>query len=121
MGKYPLPAAQTMTDAAYIDRAAEWADWLTRTESRGPGDRENAWGRLERRYGIPPRAFWSLRYRRPKTLIVSIYFRLQAAYQAECQRQMRKLQHELAITKATAGADSAAVRAATALVGEDGE
>lgn len=45
--------------------------------------------------------------------------RLQAAYQAECERQLRKLQHEIQITEAIAGADCSAVRAAKALVGED--
>jgi hypothetical protein len=44
-----------MPDAVYVDEAARWARFLTQTESRGPGDLENAWSRLERRYGVPAR------------------------------------------------------------------
>jgi len=108
----------TMSEAACVDQAAQWASRLTHAESRGPGDIENAWRRLEARYGVPWRAFWALRYRRPRDIAASIYLRLQAAYQAECERQMRLLTHELEITKAIVGPDSAAVAAAQAVVGE---
>jgi hypothetical protein len=106
-----------MGDAAYIKEAADWASALTRIETRGPGVIENAWRRLEARYGVPTRAFWSLRYRRPKEIAVSIYFGLRAAYEAECERQMRRLKHELAITKKIAGADHPAVASTETLVG----
>jgi len=101
-----------------VDEAAGWARSLTHKEQRGPGDLENAWRRLEARYGVPVSTFWSLRYRRPKNILASLYFRLRGAYEAECARQVRKLEHELAVTKAKAGADHAAVRAAEALVDE---
>jgi len=52
---------------------------------------------------VPLRTFWALRYRPPKTIAADIYLRLCAAYQAECERQMRKLRHELETTKAIAG------------------
>lgn len=107
-----------MSDVAYVEQAAEWAKSLTQSETRGPGDQPNAWRRLEARYGIAEYTFWSLRYRRPKDIAVSIYARLQAAYQAECDRQMRQLQHEIEITKTITGPDHAAVLAAEALVGE---
>lgn len=101
-----------------VEQAALWARELTRREARGPGDIENAWERLSRRYGVPVRAFWSLRYRPPKAIMADLYLRLYAAYQAECARQMRKLAHELELTKTIAGADHAAVRAAATVVGE---
>lgn len=116
MLKNPLQAAQ-MSDTA-VDQAASWARELTQREARGPGDLNNAWQRLEARYGVPASTFWSLRYRKPKDILASIYFRLRGAYEAECERQMRKLRHELEVTKAIAGADHAAVRAAEALVGK---
>jgi len=106
-------------DAAYTEQASSWARSLTQSESRGPGDLENAWRRLEARYGISFGSFWALRYRKPRDVHASIYFRLKAAYEAECERQMRKLQHELSITKTIAGDDHPAVGAAAALVGED--
>jgi uncharacterized small protein (DUF1192 family) len=37
----------------------------------------------------------------------------------ECERQIRKLQDEIRRTEAVAGADSTAIRAAKALVGEE--
>jgi hypothetical protein len=93
----------SMPDAVYVDEAARWARVLTQTESRGPGDLENAWSRLERRYGVPARTFWSLRYRRPKTILVSVYLGMRNAYQNECERQLNRYQHELQIA-ATLGA-----------------
>lgn len=79
---------------------------------------ENAMRSLERDYGIDYWFIWQLRYKRDrlKFLSVSVYERLKAAYQAECERQMRKLQHELKITEQITGADSHAVRTAKALV-----
>lgn len=101
-----------------VDEAATWARDLTRREARGPGDMENAWRRLEARYGVPWRTFWSLRYRKPREIGASIYQRLAAAYEAERERQMRLLRHDIETTKKIAGADCAAVREAEALVGE---
>lgn len=102
----------------FVASARDWANALVRRESRGSGDTENAMHRLEARYGIPWRVFWSLRYRPPTDILASVYFRLHEAYQHECERQMRLLKHELEITKATAGPAPASVRAAEALVDE---
>lgn len=107
------------SDAALVERAALWAQAIVQRESRGPGDLDNAMRRLEVRYGVPFQALWALRYRKPKALIASIYLRLQAAYEAECARQMRQLKHELETTRRKAGAFDPAVAAAAAVVGED--
>lgn len=119
MSKESLPSEQEVTEAALVDSCAEWARRMTHTEARGPGDLENAWHRLEARYGVPWRLFWQLRYRKPKVIAAALYLRLLAAYQHECERQTRKLRDEIEITKNKIGADHAAVRAAAALVGED--
>lgn len=116
MGKNPL--RDVMTDAAYVDQAADWARRLTAKEARGPGDMESAWRRLEARYGVPWRAFWALRYRKPREITASVYHRLLAAYQSECERQLRLLKHELEITKTIAGASHPAVASAQTLFGE---
>jgi len=118
VSKELLPSEQKM-DAALVDNCADWARRLTQTEARGPGDLENAWHRLEARYGVPWRVFWCLRYRRPKAVTAAIYARLLAAYEQECERQTRKLRNELEITKRKVGANHAAVRAAAALAGEE--
>lgn len=101
-----------------IAQARGWANALVQRESRGNGDTENAMRRLESRYGIPWRTFWTLRYRPPSEIFQSTYERLSAAYQAECDRQMRLLKHEMEITRLTAP-DHPAIRAAEALACED--
>lgn len=108
-----------MTDAVYVDDAASWAKLLTQRESRGPGDMENAWRRLETRYGVPWRSFWALRYRPPKRISAPLFDRLRTAYLMEIERQRRLLEHEITITKAKTGPVHPAVRAAEALLGED--
>lgn len=99
-----------------VDQAAGWAREMTRQEARGPGDMENTWRRLENRYGISFNTFWSLRYRKPKEIVASVYLRLHAAYRAEHQRQMRKLANEIAITEAVAGIDNPVIREVQTLV-----
>ena len=117
MGKRSLP----VSDATYIDNAQRWSRDLTRMKARGPGDTENAMRQIEREYGIDYGFLWSLRYRRDRlrTISVSVYEKIAAAYRSECERQMRKLQHEIIVTEQISGPDSAAVHAAKALVGED--
>lgn len=109
-----------MSDAAYLDQAVLWSRDLTRMKCRGPGDIENAMRLIEREYGIEYGYLWSLRYRRGrlKTISISVYESIKAAYRAECARQLRKLRHEVEITERIAGPDSDAVRAAKALLGE---
>lgn len=114
MCKKDLP----MSDVAYLDQAAQWSKALTRMKARGPGDTDNAMRQIEREYGIDYGFLWSLRYRRDRLRIISksVYDKIAGAYQAECGRQLRKLQHEIVVTEAISGPDSAAVRAAKALV-----
>ncbi|MFC5423244.1 hypothetical protein ACFPOB_27235 [Bosea eneae] len=99
-----------------VDEARTWGEYLTRAEARGPGDYGQAMERIERRYRLPARLLWTLRYRPPKDLFVKSYRALKAAYDAERSRQMRLLSHELAITEAIAGDSPASVRAARSLV-----
>jgi len=114
MGNNPWQIPQIGT----VAQAQNWAHALTCSEIQGAGDIAEAWRRLSTRYGVPARLFWSLRYRPPKTIAADLYLRLCEAYRAECERQMWKLQHELDQTKTIAGADHAALDAATALVAE---
>ena len=108
------------TDAAYLDQAVKWSKDLTRMKSRGPGDTENAMRQIEREYGLDYGFLWSLRYRRERLRIISIsvYEGIRAAYRAECERQMRKLENEIEITERITGTDHHSVRSAKALVSE---
>ncbi len=116
MGKKGLK----MSDTAYLDQAVIWSKDLTRMKARGPGDIENAMRQIEREYGIDYGFLWSLRYRRDRLRIisVSVYETIRAAYRAECERQMRKLENEISRTEAITGPDSNALRAAKALFSE---
>lgn len=109
-----------IVNAIYLDDAVRWSKDLTRMRARGPGDIENAMRLIEREYGVDYWILWRLRYRRSslRDIGITAYMRLKAAYQAECERQIRKLKHEITITEQIAGPDSAAVRAAKALVDE---
>ena len=117
MGKKGL----RMSDAAYLDQAAIWSKDMTRMKARGPGDTENAMRQIEREYGIDYGFLWSLRYRRERLRIisVSVYETIRAAYRAECERQMRKLENEVRRTEEITGPHSTAVRKAKALLGTD--
>lgn len=124
MDKFSLPKGQAMSDAAYIADAALISKKLTRMKARGPGDTENAMRLIEREYGIDYGFLWSLRYRvdRLKVISHSVYLRIQHAYRAECERQMRKLQHEVEINKTMdAGADAVASAEAFLRENEIGE
>lgn len=105
-----------MSDAAFVDQAAAWSNKLLLREITGPGDTEDAMRRLSRRHGIPRSTLWSLRYRKPKGILSGTFARIRQAYEAECERQLRLLQHELEITKRIAGPDHADVLAAEAVV-----
>lgn len=56
---------------------------------------------------------------RLRTISISVYEGIRAAYRAECDRQMRKLANEIERTEQIAGPDSHSVRAAKALLGKD--
>lgn len=116
MRKKGLP----MSDVAYLDQAAKWSKDLTRMKARGPGDTENAMRQIEREYGIDYGFLWSLRYRRDRlrTISISVYESIATAYRQECERQLRKLKHEITITETLAGPNSHVVHAAKALVEE---
>jgi hypothetical protein len=109
-----------MSDAAYLDQAALWSKDLTRMRARG-SDTENAMRQIGREYGIDYGFLWSLRYRRERlrTISISVYEGIRAAYRAECAAQMRKLENDIKRTEEITGADSNAVRAAKALVGKE--
>ncbi len=90
----------TKMSNADVDIARNMASELVQRESRGPGDLENAMRRIEQKYGIPYSMLWRLRYRQPADILCGIYRRIQAAYRDQCARQITKLEHDIAVTKA---------------------
>lgn len=105
----------------YVDRAERLTRAMVERETRGSGDTEAAMRRIEMKYGVSYSDLWALRYRKPKRIWADVLERIRAAYEAQRQEQMRRLQHDIEITKAISGADCAAVRAAEALVDKDTE
>lgn len=89
--------AEFADPGAVVESAAATAAKLTTLRSRGPGDLDNAMRSVARAAGVPYSVLWRLRYRRShvRDVATSVFFRLQAAYQAECERQVRKLQNEI--------------------------
>lgn len=82
------------------EMASSYVRRMVERESRGWGDQDNALARLEAKYGIP---FWSLqnlRTGRAKTVEAGLFARVRSAYLDLCERQVRQLQHEIAIEKA---------------------
>lgn len=94
-----------MTDATAdnlpVVQAKDWANNLIRSAHRGPGDTTDAAiHRAAIKHGLDPKVLWRLRYRTPKDMLASLYLKLKAAHEAECDRQEARLRHELEITKA---------------------
>mgnify|MGYP003542902210 CR=1 FL=1 len=86
--------------------ASEYVRRMVARESRGPGDTEGAMARLEARYGI---GFWQLshlRGGRAKPVDIRLFARIRAAYLDYCEKQIRLLQHEIAVEKAINEDDS---------------
>lgn len=94
-----------MTDITAHDvpvvQAKGWTNGLIRSAYRGPGDTvDAAMHRAAVKHGLDPKVLWRLRYRTPKDMLASVYLKIKAAYEVECERQEARLRHELEITKA---------------------
>ena len=76
----------------YVRRMVEY-------ETRGWGDQDNALDRLEVRYALPRWTLNNLRTGRAKSVEAGVFARIRAAYLDLCERQVEKLQHEIAIEK----------------------
>jgi hypothetical protein len=86
--------------------ASEYVRTMIHRESTGPGDCERAMRKIEAKTGI---GYWTLdhlRKRKAKTIDVSLFARVRAAYLDLCERQVSRLQEELKIEKAICGDDT---------------
>lgn len=106
---------------AYVEDAQRWADFLIKREFKGPGDTlDAAMARCERKHRVSRSVFWSLRYRPPMDMLVSVYMTLRDAYEAELSRLDRKLEDELRIAEllGTDATNSKAYSTAKAALGK---
>lgn len=87
---HEMSSAEVAT--GYVRRMIEY-------ETRGWGDMDNALDRLEVRYALPRWTLNNLRTGRAKSVEAGLFARIRAAYLDLCERQIEKLQHEIAIEK----------------------
>ena len=73
-----------------------------------------AYGAFERQYGVGRWTVEHLRKAKAKTCDVSVFAKLKGAYIALCERQVAKLQHQIAVEKASNDDDDLAVLEAEA-------
>lgn len=88
------------SELSTVETASAYVKRMVEHEARGWGDQANAQQRLEVRYGLP---FWSiehLRTGRAKSVEAGLFQRIRAAYLDLCERQVAKLQHDIAVEKA---------------------
>lgn len=93
-----------MTVEAATDYARRIHAFVER-DVRDPDQLEFAFDSFERRYGIGRWTLEHLRKGRAKTCDVGIFARLRAAYLDLCERQVTKLQRQIAIERATGDDD----------------
>ena len=119
--KFCVPEAKKMSSSAeiFVTEASQKAAWLVQREARGPGDLPNAMRRLEARYGIPYSTLVSLRYRKPRDILISVFVRICEAHRAECERQKRLIEHEAAVANARTWVGRSVVAEAEALDRQD--
>lgn len=99
--EYPVP---TMTVEAAADFASGVHGYLS-ASARSEDDLDAAYGAFERQFGVGRWTIEHLRKKRAKVCDVSVFAKLRVGYISLCERQVRKLQHEIAITRATSGGD----------------
>jgi hypothetical protein len=81
------------------EMASGYVRRMVEKETRGRGDLDNVLTRFEVRYALPRWTLNNLRTGRAKTVDAGIYARIREAYLDLCERQVEKLQHEIAIEK----------------------
>lgn len=81
--------------------ATRYVREMVSREARGPGDFENAMGRIEAKYGI---GFWTLHHLRrgaAKTVDVNLFQRIKMAFIDHCEGQAKRLLHEASTARMT--------------------
>lgn len=102
-----------------VETAARWVNTMVLQEAKAPGDTINAMRRLSSRYSVPYGLLWSLKYRPPKDLYVSVFEKLEAAYERETRRAVSVLNNERASYEARTGVSKALCSLANGLAGEE--
>lgn len=83
--------------------AGEYVRKMVDGEAANAGTRDRALDTLSRRYGLTRSQMRHLREGRAKTVEAGLFQKVRSAYLDYCQRQITKLQAELAIERALGG------------------
>lgn len=98
------PKNEHSVPAMTVEAAANYATRVHKMLSAGvrsDDDLDVAYDSFERQFGVGRWTIEHLRKLKAKTCDVSVFARLRGGYIALCERQVAKLQHEIAIEKAT--------------------
>ena len=85
--------------------AVEQINRMMRFNSKGWGDQTNALRTIARRHGLSFHALDHLRRGRATSILADLRDAIRTAYLDECERQLVKLQHELATERAKGNID----------------
>lgn len=98
------PKTKHLVPAMTVEAATEYAarvHGFLEAGTRGEDEMDAAYDAFERQFGVGRWTVEHLRKRKAKTCDVSVFAKLKGAYLALCERQVTKLQHQIAIEKAT--------------------
>lgn len=103
------PKSEYLVHAMTVEAAYDYASkvhGLIEAGVRDERELDTAYDAFERQFGVGRWTIEHLRKRRAKGCDISVFAKLRGAYLALCERQVRTLQHQIAIEKATASDDT---------------
>ena len=102
------PKTKHLVPTMSVEAAASYASRVHKMLSdgvRSDDDLDVAYDSFERQFGVGRWTIEHLRKLKAKTCDVSVFARLKGGYLALCERQVAKLQHQIAVEKATQNDD----------------
>lgn len=98
------PTTEYLVPKMTVEAATDYARGVhgfLQASSRTEDDLDAHYGAFERQFGLGRWTVEHLRKGKAKTCDVSVFAKLRAGYIALCERQVAKLQHQIAVEKAT--------------------
>ena len=94
--EHPVPPMTVEAATDYARRVHGFIEAGVRSDD----ELDAAYSSFERQFGVGRWTIEHLRKRKAKTCDVSVFAKLRGAYLALCERQVAKLQHQIAVEKA---------------------
>ncbi len=99
-----FPKSRKPVPPMSVEAATEYVRKMTKLESSGPGDIDNALRRIADRFGLGFWTLWHLRKGKAKSCDSGLYARIRGSYLDMCAAKASNLLHEITI-EAAAGHD----------------